>query len=157
MTTSKVERGDLSGQEKKQTPARFADPCEGMRPVRSRRFRPRRQHRLFAVAVAVAAMGCGGSFEISRAASLPAPGSLGTAPARDEARCRSLDSSRRLANVCAIAGVTLTAGTGIASIPVSPEARPYVIGAGLVPAVAAGVCKFLSDDYANAWVRECSQ
>lgn len=100
--------------------------------------------------------GCGGSFELSRAAGMPPSGSLAAPAARDEAHCRDLDKSRRLANVCAIAGVTLTAGTGIASIPVNSEARPYVVAAGLVPAVAAGVCKFLSDDYANTWARDCA-
>ena len=108
---------------------------------------------LAAIAVVCAfASGCAGSFEEARLAGKSPSAVAAYVPSL---RCTKLDNAHRAWGFAAVAGTSLAGASGLATIPVDNEARPYTAGATVVLAAGALGAKFVEDDYATAWAREC--
>lgn len=106
-------------------------------------------------ALGLASQGCAGSFEEAKLAGRGYSTAKASAPA-PSARCVELDDARgQWSAIAKAAGVVSGAG-GIASIPVSPEARPYVVGGVVVFLTAGAYALIRSESASTAWVRECS-
>jgi hypothetical protein len=112
-------------------------------------------HKLGLIALAGAlGIGCAGSLESSR----PLDSELGAASVRDDARCRSLDRTRRdWAAVAAVFGAA-AGGEGLATLPAESKEAELALAIGAVSsaALAAGALQ-VSHGASQSWARECSR
>lgn len=117
-----------------------------------------------ALALSLVTGGCAVPFEEARLAGRPpavAAAPVGSAPVRDEARCRSLDAGRR---DWGFAGKVLAGLTGVAVLSaVQKVAAPsegvkigIAVGGAVTGAGAAGAW-WKSEDFGATWAKECSQ
>lgn len=101
-------------------------------------------------------LGCAASFEESKLAGMSLQTRAAAPP--PSARCLSLDSAHRTWGGIGKGAAVLAGAEGIATWPADGERAELglAIGAGVTAAVAA-TAVYVSEDYAAAWTRECSE
>lgn len=120
---------------------------------------------LFCAALAATLTACAGSFNeaamVAREAraveSANAAGVPVVAPPLPSERCISLDDAHRAWGGAAKFAAVAAGGAGVGAIPAPDGAwRVGLAIGGAVAATVAGGSLWVAEDYATAWVRECS-
>jgi len=78
-------------------------------------------------------------------------------PARDAARCASLDSAHTTWGTIAAGAAVASGASGISAIPVKDDtAKTALIATGVGVAVLSAASFFAEQSFGASWARECS-